>query len=178
MSSTDTLPQRQNAKEATSFFDNHSLELKTHVKEFSIGRNLKPREEFPYEYIAHVIKDDYFNKIKITGDLTLRITPMPDSDKLTAQFVKAILKKYRHQDPLAIMAAMHQSLIDHPEEMKRFHKKPLVIPIKPSNTYSYYPCLRLNPQTKEYYWDICHTKLVANSVYLVHLVQEVKSPNN
>lgn len=178
MSSTDTLPQRQDAKEAINFFDNHSLELKTHVKEFSIGRNIKPRKEVPYQYIADVIKDDYFNKIKITGNLTLRITPMPDSNKLTTQFVKAVLKKYRYQDPLAIMAAIHQSLIDHPEKMKKFHKKPLVIPIKPSNTYSYYLCLRLNPQTKLYYWDICHTKLVAGSVYLVHLAQEVRPTKN
>ncbi|MFH0951272.1 MAG: hypothetical protein V1765_02240, partial [bacterium] len=68
---------------------------------FSLDKNIVPNKEFVYKFISPYMRDKYFAKQTIFGDVNIKITPTTK-----AMTTKEIAEEFNQKDAFAIIATL------------------------------------------------------------------------
>jgi|GEM_PF-3965828 hypothetical protein len=95
------------------------------AENFSLEGNVQPRQEYKYGAIlTDGFKNEYFAESNLTGLVTLAITPLTREST-----VRKIVLGFNQTDAIALVNALHQTLIEDESQLEQYKDNNIIIPV-------------------------------------------------
>jgi len=121
-------------------------------KDFSLDKNVQPKQEFKYAYVnPDYAKDEYFAKSTLTGPTTLTITPT-----IRATTNQELVNASGQSDALAIVNALHNMLVEDPSSLDQYKDTSIVIPVSSIKTDAVGNLFCLHLCWNGFGWRLCY----------------------